>query len=89
MELELSVKVEAQVPPIELGRQGRSASEGRVPQVDAWERLIAGAREMKELRLRGGVAKWKYQPCHALKIALPAVERCWVQFPVIAGTISL
>ncbi len=52
MELELSVKVEAQVPPIELGRQRRSASEGRVPQVDAWERLIAGAREMKELRLR-------------------------------------
>ncbi len=45
MELELPVKVEAQVPPIELGRQRRSASEGRVPQVDAWKRLIAGARE--------------------------------------------
>ncbi len=40
-------------------------------------------------RKGGGVAKWKCQPCHALKIALPAVERCWVQFPVIAGTISL
>ncbi len=52
MELELSVKVEAQVPPIELGCQGRSASEGRVPQVDAWKRLVAGSREMKKLCLR-------------------------------------
>ncbi len=52
MELELSIKIEAQVPPIELGRQGRIASEGRIPQVDAWERLVTGAREMKKLRLR-------------------------------------
>ncbi len=52
VELELPVKVEAQVPPIELGRQGCSTSVGRVPQVNVWKRLNAGAREMKKLRFR-------------------------------------